>query len=114
MVAESSGGGISVERLTEKHYKSSDGYYMKCSEHCENAAIQCGECDEVGGIIDRLGIIEDILGDDYDLGQLRELVQADREGRCVVLPCKVGDKIYTTHRCRPERYEGWTERGLQN
>lgn len=30
--------------------------------------------------------IEDILGDDYDLDRLRELVEADREGRCVVLP----------------------------
>lgn len=26
--------------------------------------------------------------------RLRELVEADREGRCVVLPCKVGDTIY--------------------
>lgn len=32
--------------------------------------------------------IKDILGNDYDLDRLRELVQADREGRCVVLPCK--------------------------
>lgn len=71
----------------------------------------------------RLSKIEDILGDDYDLDRLaaimnqrmsmredvaerwkltsdipidrlRELAQADREGRCVVLPCKVGDKAY--------------------
>ena len=28
----------------------------------------------------------------YD--RLRELAQADRERRCVVLPCKVGDEIY--------------------
>lgn len=35
----------------------------------------------------RLHEIEDILGDDYDLDRLRELVEADREGgRCVVLP----------------------------
>lgn len=27
-------------------------------------------------------------------GRLRELAQADREGRCVVLPCKVGDTLY--------------------
>lgn len=33
----------------------------------------------------RLTAIEDILGDEYDLDRLRELVQADREGRCVVL-----------------------------
>ena len=36
--------------------------------------------------IDRLAAIEDILGDEYDLDRLRELAQADREGRCVVLP----------------------------
>lgn len=42
----------------------------------------------------RLSAIEDILGDDYDLDRLKELVQADREGRCVLLPCKVGDKLY--------------------
>lgn len=42
----------------------------------------------------RLKEIEDILGDDYDLDRLKELVEANREGRCVVLPCKVGDKLY--------------------
>lgn len=45
-------------------------------------------------IINRLAAIEDILGDEYDLDRLRELVQADREGRCVVLPCKVEDDVY--------------------
>ena len=30
--------------------------------------------------------VADILGDDYDLDRLRELVEADRDGRCVVLP----------------------------
>ena len=71
----------------------------------------------------RLSKIEDILGDDYDLdrlaaimnqrmsmredvaerwkltsgiplARLRELAQADRDGRCVVLPCKAGDTVY--------------------
>lgn len=28
------------------------------------------------------------------LDRLRELVQADKEGRCVVLPCKLGNKVY--------------------
>ena len=42
----------------------------------------------------RLADIEDILGDDYDLDRLKELVEADRDGRCIVLPCKVGDKVY--------------------
>lgn len=97
--AESGGmeGGISVERLTERHYKESresSGYYMKCSETCH---IDCGEksyCEEVDNIVDRLGAIEDILGDEYDLDRLRELVEADRDGRCVVIPdfvWKVGE-----------------------
>lgn len=34
----------------------------------------------------RLKKVENILDDTYDLDRLRELVQADREGRCVVLP----------------------------
>lgn len=41
----------------------------------------------------RIETIEEVLGDDYDLDRLRELVEADRGGRCVVLPCKVGDKM---------------------
>lgn len=44
----------------------------------------------------RLAEIENILGDDgddYDLDRLKELVQADREGKCVVLPCKDWLKI---------------------
>ena len=41
----------------------------------------------------RLASIEDILGDEYDLYELKEVVQAKREGRCVVLPCKVGQKV---------------------
>ena len=42
----------------------------------------------------RLNAIENILGDNYDLDHLRELVQADRDGRCVVLPCKVGERLW--------------------
>lgn len=42
--------------------------------------------DWVKKVAVRLAAIEDILGDDYDLDRLRELVEADREGRCVVLP----------------------------
>ena len=42
----------------------------------------------------RASEIEAILGDDYDLDRLRELVEADRDGRCIVLPCKVGDELF--------------------
>ena len=45
----------------------------------------------------RLAAIEDILcdgTDEYDLDRLRELAQADRDGRCVVLPAKPDQIIY--------------------
>lgn len=35
----------------------------------------------------RTSAIETIIGDDYDLDRFRELVEADRDGRCVTL-CK--------------------------
>lgn len=44
------------------------------------------EKPSVEKVYNRLKKIEDILGDEYDLDRLRELVEADREGRCVVLP----------------------------
>ena len=103
-----------MERLT-KHYKDSDGYYKKCSEACHEK--YCKRCALNGEPIYRLGQIEDILGDTYDLDRLevmmtqcmsmreevyerfritgsipvdrlRELVEADKDGRCVVMPCK--------------------------
>ena len=39
-------------------------------------------------VADKCADLEDILGDTYDLDRLRELVEADRQGRCVVLPDK--------------------------
>ena len=35
---------------------------------------------------------------DYDFGRLVNLVEADRAGRLVVLPCKVGDTVYILRR----------------
>ena len=72
-------GGISVERLTERI--GSVVINVKYATQHETA-------------IHRLAAIEDILGDEYDLDELREMVQAKREGRCVVLPCKVEDDVY--------------------
>ena len=66
---------------------------------------QCMECDCAVALMNMLGIqaaelharlslIEDILGNVYDLDRLRKLAQADRDGRCVVLPCKIGDIVW--------------------
>jgi hypothetical protein len=34
------------------------------------------------------------LAKDIDIDRLREICAAERDGRCVVLPCKVGDAVY--------------------
>ena len=73
---------------------------------------------DAGTEADRLHFIadmEDILGDGYDLDRLRELVEADRDGRCIVLPCKKGDTVWrivhdaaphiTKDRCTDIKYE---------
>ena len=66
-------------------------------------------------VLSRLAAIEDILGDEYELDELREMVQAKRKGRCVVLPCKKGDTVWrivhdatphvTKDRCTDIKYE---------
>lgn len=50
----------------------------------EEAGKELGQEYGYSHIWKRLNQIEDILGDDYDLGRLRELVEADKAGR--VLP----------------------------
>ena len=74
-----------MERYTKK---DGDGYYVINGEElfedqCEN---YCGPA------ADRLAAIEDILGGEYDLDRLRELAQADREGRIVLRSAGAGKK----------------------
>ena len=66
----------------------------RLTERKENGAINVRYATEHETAIHRLAAIEDILGDEYDLDELREMVQAKRDGRCVVLPCKNGDKVW--------------------
>lgn len=90
-----------MERLTKHHFKKQDGFYMTCSEHCSKEDFSCEDCGELDKLVDRLGTIEDILGDEYDLDHLRELLEADRDGRCVVLPAKMGDDVWLIVTKRP-------------
>lgn len=67
---------------------------LECREVCERQGDDgCKTCP-IAKAFDRLASIEDILGDEYDLDELREMVQAKRDGRCVVLPCKIDDDVY--------------------
>ena len=66
----------------------------RLTERLENGVINVKYASQHETAIHRLVTIEDILGDEYDLERLRKLAQADREGRCVVLPCKIFDKVW--------------------
>lgn len=71
-----------MERLTRKWPEGSGSITGRaiCEfNHCPEGA-GCNEC-VYGRKNNRLATIEDILGDDYDLKRLRELVEADRDGR---------------------------------
>ena len=72
-----------MKRMTSSNYNTCVNciYSSSCSHIKHNDPV----CPERARY-DRLAAIEDILGDEYDLERLRELAQADREGRCVVLP----------------------------
>lgn len=66
----------------------------------ENTGMEPEEIERVldaygRGLTLRSDIAQKIeLVKDIPVDRLRELAQADKDGRCVVLPCKVGDTIY--------------------
>ena len=116
-----------MERLTEKHYLGTD-HYMKCSGNC-NVDMDCIDCPSFDCLVERLAAYEDtgleprevsaivkewsdlctIVGECGGVARLRELAEADKAGRLVVLPCKVGDTVYfRTYDCN-----GTVDLGIQ-
>lgn len=87
-----------MERLTDCAQGYCEMYckkYMLCFEDPEDCSFK----DEIK-LYDAIKSIEGIVPFD----RLLELADADRAGRLVVLPCKVGDTVYrvlTTRDCHP-------------
>ena len=79
-------------RLTEKHYLAED-HYMKCSDTC-HGDMDCIDCPAFDQLVERLAAYEDIAELCGGADRLRELAEADKDGRVVVLPCKVGETVY--------------------
>lgn len=97
-----------MERLTEKHYLGTD-HYMKCSGSC-NVDMDCIDCPSFDRLVERLAAYEDtgltpeevsalikdwsdrctIVGECGGIDRLRELAEADKDGRLVVLPFTSG------------------------
>ena len=85
-------GGISVE------LQEAINHAREVAEGCATGNKECAyQHDRLADWLEELKIIKDILGEDYDLDRLRELVEADRDGRCVVSPCKVGSPVWRVY-----------------
>lgn len=78
-----------MKRMTSSNYNPCVNciYSSSCSHIKHNAPV----CPERARY-DRLADIEDILGDEYGLDELREMVQAKREGRIVLRSAGAGKK----------------------
>ena len=66
---------------------------FEVSTTCENASCAL-EHVQLAFWLKQLKELQSILGYSYELDRLKELAEADKEGRCLVLPCKVGDTVY--------------------
>ena len=88
-----------MERLTKR---DTDGQEMMDCEKCKadwtgKHGKPMADCTALycrNRLLDRLVAYEDIAELCGGFDRLRELAEADKDGRCVVLPCKVGDKLY--------------------
>lgn len=100
-----------MERLTRRS-DTGNAYYPHCFE--EPCNRRCEDCLFDETICKRLAAYEDTgltpaevstltkdwsdlcttIGECGGIDRLRELAEADKDGRVVVLPCKIGDKLY--------------------
>lgn len=107
-----------MKRLTKK-FEHSEKHSMKCAAS-PTCPMNCECCTELDCIVNRLGAYEDtgltpercaeygkadregryiVLRDAEQEGvkRLRELAEADKSGRAVILPCELGTPVYMTY-----------------
>ena len=120
-MSEAQNGGNVMERLTNKAWRNFDPWEC-CGQdkYCQRGCHDPGGCTKgciVPQLYARTGAYEDTdltpeeidmdheaaeqlrqLCRDYDLDRLEKLAEADKDGRVVVLPCKVGGTLWVTGR----------------
>lgn len=70
-----------MKRLTERRNGGlvpHEERVIKCSCYCDNCSMGTGNCKTVRDMVRRLSDIEDILGRDYDLNHLRDLINGNK------------------------------------
>lgn len=66
----------------------------RMTKRLPNGVIHVDFAKQKESVMGRLAAIEDSLGDEYDLDELLELIQAKREGLCGIPPMKLHQKIF--------------------
>lgn len=83
-----------MERLTSWCEEIEEAF-LSCEKCKKNGMTECWSqenCTQTA--VDRLAEIEDILGNEYNLDRLSELVKADREGRIAILSEPMKPLVY--------------------
>ena len=103
-----------MERLTEWNGRQPrDAYYPRCFEEpCYGGGCKINDCPFETAVCERLAayedtgltpeqcenakvIIESAFSDDTSKAErIRELLKADKDGLVLILPCKLGTKVY--------------------
>ncbi len=119
-------GGMSVERLSDGAIEIIDDLHTErldyTSEYLplidaankldayEDTGLEPEEIEQLKGEVFGLKVDKQELEKYRAIGpidRLRELVEADRDGRCVVLPCKTGDAVWIIPERGARRAERW-------
>ena len=66
----------------------------RLTKRLPNGVIHVDFAKQKESVMGRLASIEDTLGEEYDLDRLRELAEADGEGRCGIPPVKMHQKVF--------------------
>lgn len=97
-----------MERLTEYHVNKSLGAYMVCPMDCVGGDKDfiCNDCRRLEELVNRLAAYEDTGLEPEEIaevqaamspipfGRFHDIMEAERDGRLVVLPCKVGTPVW--------------------
>ena len=94
-----------MERLTKwNDGQTRHAYYPRCFEEpCYGSGCKIKDCPFETAACDRLAAYEDIAELCGGFDRLRELAEADKDGRVIVLPAKKGDTLYAVTRFGVEK-----------
>nr|DAT64314.1 MAG TPA: hypothetical protein [Caudoviricetes sp.] len=98
------GDDYDLDRLTELvKVDRKEQEYMNIDEaieHAKEISVTCEnnkcalEHSQLAEWLIQLKSLKSIISDNQDIIQLKNLINADKEGKCVILPVKIGDFVY--------------------